>query len=85
VNVNHRTIYVLRSQCTGDCCLDKMDVFYRLPNATPAQIAKKLKPFIRKKFWREYDCQHVIKFSLKKEKDYVWDVKANKAIKVKES
>lgn len=74
-------IYILRSQCTKDCNLDKMDVFYRLPNARPAQIAAQLKKAIRKKFWTQYKCEHVIKFTLEKEKEYVWDLEQNKAVK----
>jgi hypothetical protein len=78
---NTRQIYILRSQCTGDCGLDKMDTFYRLPNATPAAIAKGLRKPIRKRFWTEYKCQHVIKFTLEKEKVWVWDLDQNKAVK----
>jgi hypothetical protein len=76
-----KTIYVLRSQCEA-CNLDKMDVFYRIPNATPRQLADKLKKEIRKKFLVTYWCKHTVKFTLEKEKEYVWDDKLNKAVKV---
>lgn len=76
-----KTIYILRSQCLKGCNLDKMDTFYRLPNATPSAIAAQLKKAVRKKFWTVYKCEHIIKFTLEKDKEYVWDVDQNKAIK----
>lgn len=76
-----KQIYVLRSQCEA-CNLDKMDVFYRIPNATPRQLADGLKKEIRKKFLLTYWCKHTVKFSLEKVKEYQWDETANKAVPV---
>lgn len=80
--MNTRKIYILRAQCTGDCDLDKMVSFYRIPNATPAAMAAGHKKVLRKRFREHYKCEHKVKFTLEKEKEYVWDLDSNKAIKV---
>lgn len=67
-----KIIYILRSQCTL-CGLDKMDVFYRIPNATPAKFVEKMKPHIRRKFQQKYRCNHPIDFSLEIDPTYKWD------------
>jgi hypothetical protein len=67
-----KLIYILRSQC-DQCHLDKMDVFYRIPNATPSEFIKQLKPHIRRKFRTEYGCKHTVKFTREIDKAYMWD------------
>lgn len=67
-----KLIYILRSQCKP-CNLDKMDVFYRIPDATPSEFIRQLKPHVRRKFREKYGCTHTIKFTREIDKDYVWD------------
>lgn len=76
-----KTIYILRSQCER-CDLDKMEVFYNLPNATPAKMYRKLRAAIRKKFPRRYGCRHKIKFTEETEERYRWDTVKNQAVEV---
>ena len=67
-----KMIYTLRSQCEI-CGLDKADDFTRIPDATPSEVIKQLKPHIKRKFRREYGCTHKLKFTRIMDKKYVWD------------
>lgn len=67
-----KLIYILRSQCK-ECKLDKMDVFYRIPDSTPTEFIKQLKPHIKRKFRTEYKCTHKVKFTREVDKHFVWD------------
>lgn len=74
-----KLIYILRSQCEP-CGLDKMDVFYRIPDATPSEVIKQLKPHIRRKFRDKYKCTHTVKFTREVARDYKWDEKLNVSV-----
>lgn len=74
-----KLIYVLRSQCEP-CGLDKMDTFYRIPNATPSEMIRQLKPHIRRKFREAYGCTHKVKFTREVDKTHMWDEQAGVAV-----
>lgn len=74
-----KLIYILRSQCEP-CGLDKMDTFYRIPNATPSDVIKQLKPHIRRKFRDKYGCTHRVKFTREIAKDYLWNEELGEAV-----
>lgn len=75
-----KQIHILRIRC-AECKLDKMEVFYRIPNATPTEFIRQLKPHIKRKFVEKYKCTHRLKFTREVDKNYMWDEKANKPVK----
>lgn len=81
VNSRYKTIYILRAQCEKHA-LDKMDVFYLIPNATVPHMYRKLRSAIRKAFPKKYGCRHKIRFIEETETEHRWDTKLNKAVEV---
>jgi hypothetical protein len=75
-----RQIHVTRARCEL-CSLDKMIIFYRIPNATPSEMHKAHRKELRKRFKEKYHCPHKVHFSREVDKDHVWDIKQQKAIK----
>ena len=67
-----KQIHVLRIRC-NECKLDKMEVFYRIPNATPSEFIRQLKHHIKRKFVEKYKCTHRLKFTREIDKKYLWD------------
>ena len=92
-NRNIKQIYILRARCSGSleakpkevvdpsCSLDKMVLFYRVPNATPRAMAEGHKKVLRQRFREHYGCPHAVLFDLEIDKQYVWDVENKKPIK----
>lgn len=76
-----KLIYILRAQC-DTCSLDKMIVFYRVPNATPSAMYKgHEKQFRREIFPEKYNCTHKIRFTREIAKDYKWDEQKQVAVR----
>lgn len=76
-----KRIYTLRARCQ-ECNLDKMEVFYTVPNSTPKGMASQLKPHINKAFETRYNCTHKVKYNLIRDEEYKWDTKQNKEVKI---
>lgn len=75
-----KLIYVLRSQC-DKCNLDKMISFYRVPNATPTAMFEGHEKLNKQEWPKRYKCKHKITFTRELDKNYVWDLTQNKAVK----
>lgn len=84
---NHmKVIYQLRAQC-NECNLDKMILFYRVPNARPYQMYKGHEQEIKERWPLSekqggHNCNHKINFTRTTITDYRWDEKEGKAVKV---
>ena len=76
-----KVIYELRSQC-DICKLDKAKYLYRVPNGKPQQMLKAEEKDNIRNWPEKYGCDHKIKFTRTTIKDYRWDTKLNKAVKV---
>lgn len=77
-----RLIYVLRAQCEP-CKLDKMVVFYRIPNGVISRMYRGHEEEMKKRWSKQYKCTHDITFTREVDPKYLWDVKNNKAVERK--
>lgn len=75
-------IYILRSQCVA-CGIDRMRTFTLKGNESPDQAYEQMERWVRQRWPKDHAaCIHEPFLSREMEKDYRWNTKKQKPVKV---